>query len=414
MDLNGRRIAYGALADMVHQLKPEVARDDTFARLVWARILKGNAEGAAEGESLPPNIDGFIGTKELGPHGQEIVDPANLLYAEAAQLTYSLTRPDVYNAIMALPGYSHELERELGVDKSRGMDSYDYVLTYEAITIDSRMMWRAETTRGGYYWKTFDIFTQGESDYQRWHIDQAYRSGDVTYPFWANPIPKFITNQGGTTPEDLSYVASLPLGAFSFDTRGSVGRYTGADGPQQSAEEVIWSLPNGLQGYVLFGAWNQRRVDAFTNIVRDPRILRDVPDKMLDNLTGFGRTGSIKDHRLNTASSCIGCHIDGMNRSNNDLRDWLDEGGRRLPKGEYGVDGWIDDPATVARVRELYPPSSEMRVKVENDRRVYLTAMAQIKQEMILGVDKNIYVEPAIWTIEWARDYYGYPVTRSN
>jgi hypothetical protein len=98
--------------------------------------------------------------------------------------------------------------------------------------------------------------------------------GHVTYPFWANLIPKFIANQGGTTPGDLSYVASLPLGNYSFDTRGTVGAYTGADGPQQSAEELIFSLPNGLQGYVLLGTWNQRRVDAFTNIVRDPRILR--------------------------------------------------------------------------------------------------------------------------------------------
>jgi hypothetical protein len=57
----------------------------------------------------------------------------------------------------------------------------------------------------------------------------------------------------------------------------------------------------------------------------------------------------IDDHRLNTASSCIGCRIDGMNRSNNDLRDWLDAGGGRLPKGHYGVDGWIKDDATVAR-----------------------------------------------------------------
>jgi hypothetical protein len=40
--------------------------------------------------------------------------------------------------------------------------------------------------------------------------------------------------------------------------------------------------------------------------------------------------------------------------------------------------------------------------------------MAEIKQEVILGVDKNIYVEPGIWTIEWARNFYGYPVTRSN
>jgi hypothetical protein len=413
LDLNGKPIKYASLAEMVHTLKPEVTRDEKFARLAWARVLKGNAEGADDEASLPPNVDGFVGTRKTGPNGQEYVDSATLKYVEASQLTYTVTRPDVYNAIMAIPGYSHELERELGVDKSKGMDSYDYVLTYEAITIDSRMMWRARTPHG-YYWKTFDVFTQGESDYQRWHIDKAYASGDVTYPFWAHPIPKFITNQGGTTPADLSYVATLPLGSYSFDTRGGVGRYTGADGPQQSAEEVIFSLPNGLQGYVLFGAWNQRRVDAFTNIVRDPRILRNASDTMLDNLQGFGRTAGIDDHRLNTASSCIGCHIDGMNRSNNNLRDWLDEGGTRLPKGQDGVDGWVKDPATVARVRELYPPSSTMRGKIENDRRIFLNAMAPIQQGMILGVDKNVYVEPTIWTIEWARDHYKYPVTRSN
>ena len=112
---------------MVHKLKPEVTRDEKFARLVWARILKGNAEGADEGQSLPPNIDGFIGARKMGPIGQEYVDPDTLRYVEASQLTYTITRPDVYNAIMAIPGYSHELERELGVDKSKGMNSWPSV-----------------------------------------------------------------------------------------------------------------------------------------------------------------------------------------------------------------------------------------------------------------------------------------------
>ena len=103
-----------------------------------------------------------------------------------------------------------------------------------------------------------------------------------------------------------------------------------------------------------------------------------------------------------------------MNRSNNDLRDWLDEGGARLPKGEFGADAWKNDPATVARVKELYKPSSVMRTEMENDRRVYLTAMGQIKEKMALGVDKNTYVEPTIWTIEWAQRFYKYPQTRSN
>ena len=78
-----------------------------------------------------------------------------------------------------------------------------------------------------------------------------------------------------------------------------------------------------------------------------------------------------------------------MKRSNNDLRDWLDEGGARIPKGDNGAGAWVNDPATVKRVRELYKPSSEMRAKMESDRRIFLTAMAKINEGMILGVDKN-------------------------
>jgi arylsulfatase A-like enzyme len=47
-------------------------------------------------------------------------------------------------------------------------------------------------------------------------------------------------------------------------------------------------------------------------------------------------------------------------------------------------------------------------------RRVFLNAMAQAKQGMVLGVDKNTYVEPTIWTIEWAQHFYNYPISRSN
>ncbi|MBV8842330.1 MAG: hypothetical protein JO307_05925 [Bryobacterales bacterium] len=359
-------------------------------------------EAATNEESFPPNIDGFVGARKIAGNKREYVDPADLKYVEAAQLAYTLTRPDVYNAIMAIPGYMWMFENELGVDKSKGIDSYDYMVTDRAITIDSRFYYRAQTPTG-YYWKTFDIFTEGNYDRMK-----GYREGKVTYPFWSHPIPKFISNQGGTKPEDLTYVATLPLGSYANY------KYTGGEGAQASAEEMIWSLPNGLQGYAIFGAWSQRRVDAFTQIVRDPRLQRYVDDKTNANLTGPGRPGGVTDQRLSNASSCIGCHEDGMKRSNNDIRDWLDEGGARLPKGENGADAWKNDPETVARVRELYKPSSVMREKMENDRRQFMNAMAQVKDGMVVGIDKNLYVEPAIWMIEWAQKYYKYPVARSN
>ena len=78
---------------------------------------------------------------------------------------------------------------------------------------------------------------------------------------------------------------------------------------------------------------------------RDPRLQRYAAYAAVKKITGTDTEDAIAGHRLNNASSCIGCHTDGINRSNNDLRDWLDEGGARLPKGEYGVDGWVNDPA---------------------------------------------------------------------
>jgi hypothetical protein len=426
VDASGNRVTYNDLNNMRNKLRSSVTRDDKFARLAWQRVLQGNVEGADDrNASLPPNIDGFVGTRSTGPTNQIYVKAADFKYAEVTQLTYTLTRPDVYNAIMSIPGYATYFETELGVDKSKGMKSYDYMLTYEAITIDSRMYWRAKqnTGKNTYYWKTFDTFATQYKD-----IEEVYAKQEQNFPMWEAPVPVFIAagGGGGTSPTSYSMVALRNLGPGG--ERGG-GYYTGTDsgggsiGGQQAAEEVIWSLPNGLQGYALFGGFNQRRVDAFTNIVRDPRILRDVADDILDDYAGFGypkgssgdkQLPGVKDVRLNNGSSCIGCHADGMNRGNNDLRDWLDESPARLPKGPHGADKWINNASYVAQVRDLYKPSKDMRKLMEDDRRSFLETMGKIQKEMMLGEDKNIHQEPTIWTIEWARNYYKFPVTRSS
>jgi hypothetical protein len=330
--------------------------------------------------------------------------------------------PDVYNAIMSIPGYATFFEDEVGVDKSKADKSYDWMVTYEAITIDSRAYFRANqnTGKGKFYWKTFDTFATQYKD-----IDEVYAKQEQNFPLWEAPVPKYIAagGGGGTSPSKYSMIALRTLGTGG--ERGG-GYYTGTDtglGGQQSASEVIWGLPNGLQGYALFGGFNQRRVDAFTNIVRDPRILTGVADNILDNYAGFGypkgssgdkQLPGVKDVRLNNASSCIGCHQDGMNRGNNDLRDWLDNSPERLPKGTHGYDKWKNDTATIAKVKEIYPTSAVMRKKMEDDRVPFLEAMGKIKNDMIIGTDKNVYTEPLIWTVEWARKFYNFPVTRSS
>ena len=406
---SGKQDAYGNPVDSSVQgqrydFADEVSKDPAFALVIWDRITRGNVEGAVTTGTIAPNIDGFRGQ-----------------YVEASQLAYTLTRPDVYNSIMMIPFYAPELEDELGVIRDQGSDSYDYFLTYQAITIDSRLTWRARRRDGGFYWKTWDVFT-GQVEQSR-TIEEAYDNGEIRFPFWANPVPVFVSGTDrSTTPASLSFIATLaqPFGDAppGCDPQPNYGgaqffncrHFTGTGGLQQSASEIIWDLPNGLQGYALTGGFNQRRVDAFVNIVRDPRLLRNDRDAQITSELGFATT----DRRLNVGSSCIGCHADGMNRSSDDLRDWLDENPARLPQGQYGVDSWIEDEATVARVRELYPPTSELRALQEQDRRTFIEAMTQIKRGMVRGVDKNLYVEPLIWTIEHAQEKYDYPQTRSN
>jgi hypothetical protein len=51
----------------------------------------------------------------------------------------------------------------------------------------------------------------------------------------------------------------------------------------------------------------------------------------------------------------------------------------------------------VARVRELYPPSTEMRAKIETDRRIYLSAVAAITRS-------NQNLNPV-----WIREFSSFP-----
>jgi hypothetical protein len=301
----------------------------------------------------------------------------------------------VYNAIMSLPNYAPELEKELGVIKTDDIKSYQYVVVEQAITIDSRMMFRARRNDAGFYWKTFDIFTGSKQ----------------IFPFWDHPIPKYVSS-AGATPKDLSLMASLlqptnnqempagcnasGSGSFSLCTT-----YTGDSGVQQSASEVIWDLPNGLQGYAIYGGLNQRRTDAFSFIVHDPRRLRSASDAAIN-----GGSFGTPDLRLTVGASCMGCHIDGMNRASNDLRDRLD--------ANLLTNAWVNDADSVNLVRTIYPASSTLHPQLEQDRRPFFDAMAKIRAGMLLGPNKNLYTEPLVWAFEWAQKHYGYADTVSN
>src|SRR5690606_12187935 len=178
----------------------------------WERVLHGNVEGAVTQGTIPPYIDGFKGTRKTNAAG-EYVDINGLEWVETAQWIYTHTRPDVYNAIMMNPWFADEMERSLEVDISKGMDSYDYLITSDAITVDSRLTWRAKRPDGHWYYKSWDVFSGDLASGRDKSIFDVYRDEtgrDIRFPWWANPIPKFVKwREVANDNTSFSFIASL-------------------------------------------------------------------------------------------------------------------------------------------------------------------------------------------------------------
>jgi hypothetical protein len=199
---------------------------------------------------------------------------------------------------------------------------------------------------------------------------------------------------------------SLVLTTPVFDENGNYGLNYGmktdanghlVGGPQAQASEMIFSLPNGLQGYMIGGAANQIRVDAFPFIVVDPR-----RGGIAARPSGF-RFGPEAEQRLLIPASCMGCHVDGMNRANDDMIPYIQANPTKF------------DANTLARVNQLYPGRDAMRMQIETDRIAYGKSMQAIREAMIVGMDdKSLYFEPIMFLFQSAQDIFSYKPTASN
>jgi hypothetical protein len=344
---------------------------------MWARVLKGNynADDQVAGPNTFANKD--TPSDSMAKSTPTFPNIAGFYpdYVDGAQLAYTLSRPDVYADVMQLGTLSAGLEINLGV-KETGVDDWKFVTVDDAITINKRMLLR-QSTKFGYFWKGVDPF------------------GQSPFIFYDRPIPEM---------DGFSLVKTTPVFAADGSYRMDNGISTNSDGtlvggPQAQASEMIYSLPNGLQGYFIGGAANQIRVDAFPFIVFDPR--RGGTSAQAAK-SGF-RLGASAELRLLTPASCMGCHMDGMNRTVDDMDQFLNANPTKF------------DAKTVARARQLYMGLSGVRKVVEDDRAVYAKAMNTITNQMIVGMtDKTVYYEPIMYMFEIAQTIFNYTPTASN
>ncbi len=158
--------------------------------------------------------------------------------------------PPLYHDLLSLPLTDRELETRLEVDVHRNISNAPGVRVWRAGTNDSgvsannRMLER-HTSRYGAYWKSHDF------------------AGSVgTQNIFTHPLN--FTHDGG---------------------------------------EVIFNLPNGLQGYLIVNVSGFRLDAAPIDIVSNP---------------------AASDPTVRTGLSCFGCHIEGMNTFEDQVRDVIE------------------------------------------------------------------------------------------
>ena len=195
--------------------------------------------------------------------------------------------PPLYHDLLSLPLTDRDLETRLEVDVARNLVNAPGVRVWRAgfnnsgVSNNNRVVER-HTSRYGAYWKSYDF------------------AGSVgKQNIFTNPLD--FTHDGG---------------------------------------EVIFNLPNGLQGYYLVNASGFRLDDAPINIVSNP---------------------AASDPTVRNGISCIGCHTEGMKTFEDEIRSVIESN--------------PNPPYNKAQALRLYVQKSDMDALVGRDMEKYRVAL---------------------------------------
>ena len=229
-------------------------------------------------------------------------------YMRADWFAYYASRPPLYHDLLNIPVNAKSLEARLGVDIFRNYQNNNLMRAafdgkVSGVSRQNRMVERHEPTGGiRYFWKSYDI----KSD------TAALREGDFT---------------------------RSPLGPAFEQYEGQQQAVFEHDGG-----EIIFSLPNGLQAYMLVDGKDGRINAGPLDVVQDPNQHSGTPE-------------------IVNGISCMGCHDDGM-------INWKDDFVRPVYKSRSGT--------TIAdKVLNLFPENEVFQKVVDEDRKYF---MAKLKE----------------------------------
>jgi mono/diheme cytochrome c family protein len=208
-----------------------------------------------------------------------------LAHLRADWFVATASRPPLYHDLLQLPVFDRTLERLLQVDVLNGIQEETAVragFNDSGVAKNNRLIERHDAAFGA-YWRSYDF------------SDHAGRQNIFDHPL--GPAP----------------------GQNSFEHAGG---------------EIIFNLPNGLQGYLLVDKVGRRIDRAPVEIVSDPKR----PDRQVE-----------------TGLSCMSCHVHGLIPKNDQVRAHVVKNAKAFLKGD------------VDAVTALYPPEAEFRKLLDRD-----------------------------------------------
>jgi formylglycine-generating enzyme required for sulfatase activity len=224
-----------------------------------------------------------------------------LPHVRADWFVFAASRPPLYHQVLQLPDTAGELEARLRVDVKVNRQQRKRVaragFNGSGVAVSNNRLIERHAFNDGAYWRSFDFRKPDKNGKDRRNLFQ--------YPLGPGPAARAFRHDGG---------------------------------------EIIFSLPNGLQGYLLVDA-SDRRVDRGpADLVRDPRQ---------------------KEGAVLNGISCMSCHVRGVIDKTDMIRDHV--WNERLT---------LDDEV-VREVQDLYPRPEKFKQLLQADAERFARAVRE-------------------------------------
>jgi serine/threonine-protein kinase len=270
---------------------------------LWREVLRAYPYGLRHGTARDRDL------QKLDDDVAQLTG-CDLPYVRADWFAATATRPPLYHTLLRLPKTAGELERLLDVDVQANFRRAELTragFAQSGVSGQNRLVER-HAARYGAYWKSYDF----KED-----------------------------NRRGNLPR-------LPLGPAFKDNPFADQAFV------QDGGEIIFNLPNGLQGYLLVNGKDERIDAGPTEVVSDSERTSGTPAVI-------------------TGISCMACHKHGMIAFKDQVRDGTAVAGDARRK-----------------VQRLYPPAPEMDEKLREDGDRFLRALEKATGPFLrVGADRG-------------------------